>query len=87
MTQKEQSNLVKQFCSLVKTADKYDAIVVCEDGVETNNTYPIRNICEGPDAKTPEEWISGIVFHHSMHKLTCKVTLALKKGAGKYPWE
>lgn len=88
MTQKEQSNLMKQFRSLMKVADRYDAIVVCEDGKETNNSYPIRQAYEHcPDTKTPEDWICGIAFHHSISKLTCKVTLALKKGAGKYPWE
>ena len=79
---------MEQFMTLLKEADDYDAIVVCEDGVETNNSYPIRQAYEcAPDTKSPKDWISGIAFHHSMKNMTCKVSLKLKKGAGKYPWE
>ena len=73
--------------NLMGSADKQDALIVCEDGVETNNDYPVWMAYEGtPDTKTPEDWINGIAFHHTFKNQTCKVSLILKKGAGKYPW-
>lgn len=72
---------------LMKSADKQDSLVVCEDGIETSNEYPIWMACEWtPDTKTPTDWINGIAFLHKFNNQTCKVSLILKKGGGKYPW-
>lgn len=83
MTEKQKRELLKQMHKLTPGAGMNDALVVCEDGVETNNIYPIWQACQhSPDTKTAEDWIRGIAFEHTMKKRTCEVSLILKKDAG-----
>ena len=52
--------------------------VLCEDGLETDNDYPIWSAYEH-DAKSPEDWINGIDFFNRMHNRSPKLSLKFKK--------
>lgn len=59
----------------MRKATRGDTIVLCVDGMETNNDYPILFAYE-PDAKTPMEWVRDICFFGNHNG---ELSLKLKK--------
>lgn len=77
---KERTRLVRQFTRLVeKSTNNNDEIVLCEDGKESDNTYPLWGLIE-IDMKSPKEWINSILFHtFVLEERQVKLSLKLKK--------
>ena len=69
--------LLRQMKKLLKKADRYDTIVLCEDGKETENNYPVWCMYE-PDTKSPEDWINSIFFFQKLQKKDTTLSLKLK---------
>ena len=70
--------------SLLKQANRDDSIVLCENGKETENDYPVWMAYERtPDTKSPSDWINGIVFFYELQKKTSELALKIKVDGGK----
>ena len=72
------NKLLRQIRNILKKAERQDTIILCEDGKETNNEYPIEDAYE-PDANSPEDWVNSIVFFYTLEKKTSKLSFKLKK--------
>ena len=79
MTQKEKRQLIRELTGFICHATDHNVkAVLCEDGVETDNDYPVWAAFE-PDSKSPEDWINGIDFFNRMHNRTPKLSLKFIK--------
>lgn len=72
------NKLLRQIRNILKKAERQDTIILCEDGKETDNEYPVGDIYE-PDAKSPEDWVNSIMFFYRLEKKTSKLSFKLKK--------
>lgn len=52
-------------------------IVLCEDGKETNNTYPLP-VTQERDASSPADWLNGIMFGWCLRGQKTELKLILK---------
>lgn len=69
---------VKEVKRLIAKADTNDEIVCCENGVETNNTYPMWALNE-VDMKSPIDWVHSIYFLNTITKKNCEISFKLRK--------
>lgn len=75
MTQKEKRQLLRELTMFIEHAtDRNCKAVLCEDGVETDDYYPVWAAYEH-DSKSPEDWINGIAFFNRMHNRSPKLSL------------
>ena len=74
---------MKQIKNLLKGADfKKDALVLVENGKETNNLYELVYMNE-PDTKTIEDWVGGILFINKFSGKNATISFSLKKDCVK----
>ena len=75
--------LMKQIKNLLKGADyRKDALVLVENGKETNNRYELAYMYE-PDTKTIEDWVGGILFINKFSGKNATISFNLKKDCVK----
>lgn len=60
MTKKEIRELHNQARDLFESAFDNDTIILCIDGNETDNTYPVY-LWKEPDCKKPKDWVNSII--------------------------
>lgn len=78
MTKVEKKKLANSAKAAFNAASDDDTIVLCVNGVETDNDYPMY-CCYEPDCKSPVDWVNSICFACDMGEYSGELSFKIKK--------